>query len=142
MNEDFEKNGGKILTFMSDARYFAFDIMSVTDIVEIPTITKIPKTPEYLKGVMNHRGKAVPVMDLRKRLALEDFEYTKKSCVIVLQIDSMQMGMLVDEVFDVEDISPEQITPSPAKDGVVGYFISAGDRRISLLNSARLVRGK
>lgn len=142
MNDSFAENGGKIFTFISDGRYFAFDIMLVKDILEIPIITKIPKTPDYLTGVINHRGKAVPVMDFRRRLGFEECEYTRKSCVIVIEINSAQIGIVVDEVFDVMDILPEQITPSPAGGGTVKYFITAGEKRISLLNSVRLVRGK
>ena len=134
------EKGGKILTFSSDGKIFAFDIMSVTDITPIPEITGIPRTPDYLSGVINHHGKAVPVMDFRKRTGLPDFEYTSKSCVIIVEINSMQMGITVDEVLHVCDVRTEMIIPSSNKSGIVKFYIEADGERISLLNCEMLVR--
>lgn len=142
MADNFAENGGKILTFEADGNYYAFDILSVTDIIEIPEITPVPKTPGYLLGVMNLRGKVVPVMDFRKRLGLPDTEYTRKSCIIVVEINSMQIGVLVDCVYDVENILPEQIAVSPVINSTVAYFITTEDKRISLLNPEMFVRGR
>lgn len=142
MADNFAENGGKILTFEVDGVFYAFEILSVTDIIEIPEITPIPKTPDYLLGVINLRGKVVPVMDFRKRLGLSDTEYTRKSCIIVVEINSMQIGILVDCVYDVENVVPEQVAPSPVINGTVAYFITSEERRISLLNPEMLVRGR
>ena len=134
------EKGGKILTFMSDGKIFAFDVFSVADITPIPPITKIPRTPDYLSGVINHHGKAVPVMDLRKRIGFPDYEYTPKSCVIIVEINSMQIGFTVDEVLHVSDVTPEKIIPSPATGGIVQSYIQLEDERVSLLNSEKMVR--
>lgn len=141
MSSELLKNGGKILAFSCEFDYYAFDIMAVCDIIEIPSITKIPKTPAYIKGLMNHRGKAVPVMDFRERLGVEYREYTRKSCVIVIEVNSHQIGVMVDRVFDVYEAAPEQITPSPVKGGVVSAFAEINGFRISILNVNKLVRG-
>lgn len=142
MDEEFLKNGGKILTFSANGKVYAFNILSVTDIIEIPEITNIPKTPAYLCGLMNHRGKAVPVMDFRKRLGLPDYNYDKKSCVIVIEINSMQIGIIVDRVIDVENISTDEIAPSPVVNSTVQCFITRNNTTIFLLNAEMLVRGK
>lgn len=140
--KSFAKDGGQILTFMSDGRFFGFEVLTVTDIIEIPEITPIPKTPAYLSGIINHRGKAVPAMDFRKRLGLPEGHYNERSCIIVVEINSMQMGIIVDMVADVENILPEQIALSPVESSMVRYFISSPKKRISVLDPEKLVRGR
>lgn len=140
--QSFAENGGQILTFMSDGRFFAFEILAVTDIIEIPEITPIPKTPAYISGIINHRGKAVPVMDFRKRLGFKDGYYNERSCIIVVEINSMQIGITVDMVADVENVLPNQIALSPVESSTVKYFVSAAKKRISVLDPERLVRGR
>lgn len=137
----FAETGGQILSFISDGKFYGFEILSVADIIEIPEITPIPRTPKHILGIMNHRGKAVPVMDFRFRLGLPEFEYDSKSCVIVLEINGMPYGLLVDRVSDVENCLPEQIALSPAESSVVSCFISTKKKRISLLNPEQLIRG-
>lgn len=137
----FAEKGGQVLSFISEGKFYGFEILSVRDIIEIPEITPIPKTPEHILGIMNHRGKAVPVMDFRLRLGLPKWVYDSRSCVIVLEINGLQYGLLVDRVSDVENCLPEQIALSPAESSVVSCFISAQKKRISLLNPERLIRG-
>lgn len=139
--KDFAENGGQILTFTAADSFYAFQIMDVADIIEIPEITVIPKTPPYLLGIMNHRGKAVPVMDFRLRLGLPEGEYDDRSCVIVLEINTLQCGIRVDRVSDVEYAFPAQIAVSPAEKSMVSCFITMENKRISLIDTDRLVRG-
>ncbi len=138
---EFAENGGQVLSFIADGKFYGFEILSVSDIIEIPDITPIPKTPKHILGIINHRGKAVPIMDFRLRLGLPKWEYDSRSCVIVLEINGMQYGVLVDRVSDAENCLPEQIALSPADNSVVSCFISTPKKRISLLNPERLVRG-
>lgn len=137
----FEEEGGQLIAFTAGGNYYAFEILSVTDIMEVPEITHIPKTPPYLLGITNLRGKAVPVMDLRLRLGLPEGNYDHRSCVIVIELNSLQFGIRVDRVADVESCLPEQIVLSPAENGVVKGFVNVGDRRIFLINADRLIRG-
>lgn len=139
---DFVENGGKILSFIIDGRFYAFELLSITDIIEILPITPIPKTPDYLRGIINHRGKAVPVMDFRLRLGLSEGHYDERSCIIILEINGNQIGIIVDRVSDVEKILPEQIAPSPMESSTVKCFITTAKKRISLLDPDKLVRGK
>lgn len=139
-NELFE-NGGQLLTFSAAENCYGFYILDVADIIEIPELTKIPTAPDFVLGLMNHRGKAVPVMDLRLRLGLPEGEFDERSCIIVLEINTLQCGLRVDRVLDAELIRPEDITRSPVENGMVkGFVIRDGKERISILDPEILVR--
>ncbi|MBQ6634186.1 MAG: chemotaxis protein CheW [Ruminococcus sp.] len=142
VKQDFSQTGGQILTFISDEKVYAFKITDVTDIIEIPEITFIPRTPDYIPGVINLRGKVVPVIDLRRKLGSPDFEYDAKSCMILVESGVYQAGVLVDRVNDVENVIPAQIAQNPVKDSTESCFItsSATKDRISLLNTRKLIK--
>ncbi|MBR1562855.1 MAG: chemotaxis protein CheW [Ruminococcus sp.] len=140
--QDFSQTGGQILTFTSNEKLYAFKITDVTDIIEIPEITVIPCTPDYMPGVINLRGKVVPIIDLRKKLGSPDFEYDSKSCIILVEKGVYQAGILCDRVNDVEMVIPAQIAANPVKDSTERYFITTSDeKRISLLNTRKLIKG-
>ena len=140
VKQDFAQTGGQILTFISDGRMYAFKITDVTDIIEIPEITFIPCTPDYMPGVINLRGKVVPVIDLRRKLGSPDWEYDEKSCMILIEDGVYQAGILVDRVNDVERVGPSQIAPNPVKDSTELCFITTDNARISLLNTRKLIK--
>ncbi|MBQ8108084.1 MAG: purine-binding chemotaxis protein CheW [Ruminococcus sp.] len=139
---ELAQQGGQLLTFISDGRDMAFQIMDVTDIIEVPELTVIPTAPDHILGLMNLRGKAVPVMDLRLRLGYPKGEYDERSCVIIIEINTNQCGILVDRVRDVERITPDMVALSPAQGGVVSAYVTLGEDkpRISVLDTERLVR--
>ena len=140
LNELFE-NGGQLLTFSAAENCYGFYILDVADIIEIPELTKIPTAPDFVLGLMNHRGKAVPVMDLRLRLGLPEGEFDERSCIIVLEINTLQCGLRVDRVLDAELIRPEDITRSPVENGMIkGFVIRDGKERIFILDPEILVR--
>lgn len=140
LNELLE-NGGQLLTFSAAEESYGFYILDVADIIEMPEVTVIPTAPPYVLGLMNHRGKAVPVMDLRRRLDLPEGEYDERSCVIVIEINTMQCGLLVDRISDVETIPPEVIARSPVENGIVRGFVIREDKpRISILDPSALAR--
>lgn len=140
VNELLE-NGGQLLTFSANEESYGFYILDVADIIEIPEITMIPTAPPYVLGLMNHRGKAVPVMDLRRRLGLPEGEYDERSCVIVIEVNTLQCGLLVDRVSDVENVTPEVIARSPVENGIVrGFIIREDQPRISVLDPRALAR--
>jgi purine-binding chemotaxis protein CheW len=96
---------------------FATHVAHVNIILEIPKITKVPRTPDYMKGVINHRGIVLPVFDLRLKMSMEEKEYTMNSCILVLEIDLEQekvhVGTIVDSVREVLEIKDENIQPPP-----------------------------
>ena len=108
---------GKYLTFKLGAEEFGLEILKVQEIIKMMDITRVPRTPDFVRGVINLRGKVIPVVDLRLRFAMEAKATTDKTCVIVVQVRrenvTVTMGTIVDEVSEVLDIGGEQIEPAP-----------------------------
>lgn len=111
--------GGKFLSFFLGKEEYAIEILKVQEIIGLMPITPVPKMPEYIRGVLNLRGKIVPVMNLRLRFGLPAIEDTDETCVIVVQEGNYLMGVLVDQVSEVADIQGEQIEEVPSF-GVTG----------------------
>jgi purine-binding chemotaxis protein CheW len=111
-------NEHKFLTFCLGAEHFGVEILRVREIIGLIAITPLPQTPPYVKGVMNLRGRIIPVIDLRQRFGLAAADATKETCVVVLEAindDGSQtvMGAVVDSVREVQDIPPSAIEPPP-----------------------------
>ncbi len=122
------REGGKFLTFFFDEEEYAIEILKVQEIIGVMPITSVPRTPEYLLGVINLRGKVIPVIDLRSRFGMESVEWTEETCIIVMQIDEAQMGMMVDKVSEVLDIAAGEIedTPSFGSEVNTDYIMGIG----------------
>ena len=103
----------QLVTFNLGSEEFALDILLVQEINRRVEITKVPKTPEFVEGVINLRGKIVPVLDLRKRFGLVGHEFTAQSRIIVVNIDNRVLGLLVDSVSEVLQIPAHTIEPPP-----------------------------
>lgn len=101
------------LTFKVADEDYAVGIEYVTEIVGIQEFKKVPDVPEFIKGVINLRGKIIPIMDVRIRFGLPQQEYTDRTCIIVLEVDGIPTGVVVDEVSDVLEIPPEAVSPPP-----------------------------
>ncbi len=110
-NEQYDYEG-RYLTFFLTNEEYGIDIEKVCEIIEILHITSVPYSPDYLKGVINLRGKVVPIIDLRLKFGLPEFEATEKSCIIVVDFDSELVGLLVDEVSEVINMSKDQFEES------------------------------
>ncbi|MEJ2199504.1 MAG: chemotaxis protein CheW [Desulfuromonadaceae bacterium] len=110
-NEDTLK--GKFLTFHLGKEDYGIEIRYVTEIIGIQKITEVPDMPAFVKGVINLRGKVVPVMDVRTRFSMEPREYDDRTCIIVVNIDEKSVGLVVDKVNEVADIPDKQIEPPP-----------------------------
>jgi len=105
------------LTFNLDKEIFAVDVAHVREIQEASTITKVPRTPEFMRGVINVRGSVVPVVDMRLKLGMPAVADTIDTCIIIMEIgldgDIVVMGALADSVQEVFELPPEQIEPVP-----------------------------
>lgn len=105
------------LTFQLGDEVFALDVSRVREILEFTTITRVPKTPGYMKGVINLRGNVVPVVDMRLKLGLDETEKTVDTCIVVAEVsgegENLVMGALVDSVQEVIEIEHDQIEPAP-----------------------------
>jgi len=115
--------GGKYLTFRLADEQFGLQILKIREIIGLMKITGIPNAPASIRGVINLRGKIVPVMDLRARLGFPATDTTRSTCIIVTEIntsfETIEMGLLVDAVNEVLDIQGDEIEPPPALgDGV------------------------
>lgn len=105
------------LTFRLGGEVFALDVAKVREVLDLSAITKIPQTPEFMRGVINLRGSVVPVADLRLCFGMERGADTKNSCIIVVEVklanDVAVIGALADSVEEVLDLEPDQIEPAP-----------------------------
>ena len=112
-----DQRAGKYLTFILGREEFAIRVLKVREIMGIQDITAVPQTPGYVKGVINLRGKVIPVVDLRLKFCLPEMEYTARTCIIVVQVQtagiSLQTGIVVDEVSEVLNLAAADIEDTP-----------------------------
>ncbi len=112
--DDFEDTQkGKFLTFTVGKESYGIEIKYVTEIIGIQPITEVPDMPEYIKGIINLRGKIIPVMDVRLRFAKPFRDYNDRTCVIVVDINGISIGLIVDSVSEVLSISDADIVSPP-----------------------------
>ena len=116
--QGMEELAGKYLTFELGDESYGLQILKVQEIIKMQEITKVPRTPEYVKGVINLRGKVMPVIDLRRIFEMEEVEASRDTCIIVVQVQrgdtSVILGVIVDKVSEVLEIGEEEIEPAPS----------------------------
>ncbi|MEW6574649.1 MAG: chemotaxis protein CheW [Bacillota bacterium] len=142
--EDEDAQEDKYLTFVLDREEYGIEIRHVTEIIGIQNITDVPDMPPYVKGVINLRGKVIPVMDVRLRFGLGERAYDDRTCIVVINIDEQAVGLIVDRVSEVLDIPKDNIEPPPrVSKGKSSRFIQAmgkvGEEVKILLNADRLL---
>ena len=147
-NLDFEINS--YLTFKLDYEGYALNAGNVLHILEMQKITKVPKSPDYMLGVINLRGSVLPVIDVRRKFELPAAEFNSKTCILVLELNlqdsDLIIGTVVDEVSEVIEIQEKDIKPSPAiGDKYKAEFIEGVatdyDGFIMILNIEKLLTG-
>lgn len=109
--EDTQK--GKFLTFSIGKENYGIEIQYVTEIIGIQEITEVPELPDFIRGIINLRGKIIPVMDVRLRFKKPFREYNDRTCIIVVDIQDISIGLIVDNVCEVLTIDEENIVPPP-----------------------------
>lgn len=134
----------KFLTFVLGLETYALDIRHVREIIGMQKITTVPDVPAYIKGVINLRGKVIPVMDVRIRFRLPLREYDDRTCIIVIHVREWSVGLVVDRVSEVLDIPPHQIEPPPRVGGATSArFLEGmgkvGDQVRLVLNAEELL---
>lgn len=109
---------GKYLTFRLNAESYGLGILKVQEIIGIMPVTRVPRTPLFTRGVINLRGKVIPVLDLRLKFGMEAAADTERTCIVVVQVTRdgapLTMGLIVDEVSEVVDVQENQIEPPPS----------------------------
>jgi len=117
-NSESRAHEGKYLTFHLREEVYGIGIRRVKEIIGLMNITPIPQTPDYIRGVINLRGKVIPVVDLRARFSLDVKENTRHTCIIVVEIDNssgtVPVGIIVDEVAEVLNIRGAEIDEAPS----------------------------
>jgi len=112
-----EIKAGKYLTFKLAEEDYGISLLKVREIIGMMPITSVPRTPNFVKGVINLRGKVIPVTDLRLRFGMSESAYTDRTCIIVVEVDGrdhkVQMGTVVDAVTEVLPVKSEEIEPAP-----------------------------
>lgn len=123
-DEDDDSQKDKYLAFHLAGEDYGIDIANVTEIIGIQKINEVPDMPDYIKGVINLRGKVIPVMDVRARFRLKAREYDERTCIIVVDINGTSIGLVVDEVSEVVDIPGCDIElPPTMRKGAGGSYL-------------------
>lgn len=134
----------KFLTFVLGDEIYGLDIRHVREIIGVQAVTSVPEVPAHIKGVINLRGKVIPVMDVRLRFGLEERPHDDRTCIIVVMVNDWSVGLVVDTVSEVLDIAPANIEPAPKiAGGRQGHFLEGigmvGDEVRLLMDAQKLV---
>ncbi len=140
-NEDTQR--GRYLTFALGEEKFGIDIKFITEIIGMQPITALPEAPVYTKGIINLRGKIIPVIDSRLKFKKQPKEYNERTCIIVIDIRDVQVGLIVDDVADVLMIGDENIAlPPDHRAGIQNRYLAGigkvGSGVILLLSCEKL----
>ncbi|MDD4731748.1 MAG: chemotaxis protein CheW [Desulfovibrio sp.] len=147
MAEQVTTETNQYLTFTLGKEVFALDIATVREVLELTHVTRIPRTPDYMRGVINLRGHAVPVVGMRRKLNMKDVEDTINTCIIIVEVEydgeRTVLGALVDSVREVFEMAPESIEAAPKMGAAVKseYIKGMGrqdDEFIIILDIARI----
>ena len=135
---------GKYLTFKLGPESYGLEILKVREIIGLMSITAVPRTPDYIRGVINLRGKVIPVVDLRTKFSMESKENTDETCIIVVDIGDVEMGIIVDAVSEVLEIGSGDVEDVPTfGNGVNTDFIlgmgKVGEKVIILLDISKVL---
>jgi len=137
IEEDTQKD--KYLIFSIGKQSYGIDIKYVIEIIGIEPITEVPELPNYIRGVINLRGKIIPVMDVRLKFKKEEKEYDDRTCIIVVEIGGISIGLIIDRVLEVVSIDENNISPPPKtssnKDNANKYIKGIG----KIQNDVRLL---
>lgn len=133
------------LTFGVGGEYYGIGIIYVTEIVGMQKIMQVPDVPNFIRGVINLRGKVIPVMDVRCRFNMEEKPYTERTVIIVLDVDNVPIGLVVDNVSEVLEIPESNIDQAPqfgnnrGGQGIIRGLGKSGDRVAVILDTRRMV---
>ena len=144
MEEDTQH--GRFLTFLLDSEIFGIEIQYVTEIIGLQEITNVPEVPNYVKGIINLRGKIIPLIDVRLKFSKESIPYDDRTCIIVIDVNGVSIGLIVDNVDEVLTIDDNNISAPPEnKTGFENRYIKgigkANNQVQLLLDCEKLLRG-
>jgi len=147
--EDYEEEDtqrGRYLTFTLEDNIYGLPIRFVTEIIGVQIATKVPETPDYVKGIINLRGRIIPLIDVRLKFGKEEIPYDERTCIVVIDVNNVAVGLIVDKVDDVLTLEEGQIALPPTG-GSVGFenrYIEGigkmNDTVLLLLDAEKLLR--
>lgn len=143
--EDVDTQAGRYMTFCCDDEYYGIAITYVNEIIGIQPIAELPDTPDFVKGLINLRGKIIPILDMRLRFHKEEVPYTDRTCVIVITVGDDVVGLIVDTIAEVVTIVDEDILapPSASRGNTSSKFIKGlgkvGDQVKLIIDPAKLI---
>ncbi|MBQ5759265.1 MAG: chemotaxis protein CheW [Schwartzia sp.] len=133
----------QVVAFKLRKEEYSFNILNVQEIKGLTDITRVPYASDFIKGVINLRGSVLPVIDLKKRLGLMDTPYTDDTRIVIVKVDDISVGMVVDEVTEVLVFNQSEIEVAKSVDNEIGRFISGigkrGDRLVIMLDLNAIV---
>ena len=141
-------HAGLYLTFALADEMYGLQILAVQEIIQLVPITTVPRTPEFVRGVINLRGKVIPVIDLRRKFAMGAADDTAETCIVVVEVtansQTITMGVVVDRVAEVVDVAADQIEPPPTFGAAVDTAFllgmgKVGEKVIMLLDIQRVL---
>lgn len=141
---EIRKDGGGILTFYVEDQIYGIEIKYITDIIEIQPITPVPKVPAFIKGVFNLRGKVVPVMSIRERFGIKQIPYDSRTCIVVVSMEDVSVGIIIDKVCEVFNVGAGDITSPPSFKSVnankfISHIVNAKDHVKLILDCRKLI---
>ncbi len=144
LEEDTQK--GKFMTFQTGKEFFGISISYINEIISMQPITALPEVEDYIKGLINLRGKIIPVIDVRTRFKMEPVEYNDRTCIIVINVKSTVIGLIVEKIAEVNTILDDDIVPPPTlghkddeKNKYVYGLARTGDTVKLLLDPEKLI---
>jgi purine-binding chemotaxis protein CheW len=146
--EDEDTQANKYLFFRIGQESCGIGIRHIIEIIELQTISAVPDMPDYVKGVINLRGKVIPIVDLRLRFGIEEREYDDRTCIVVAEVDRVLIGLIVDTVEEVLEILESNIEPPPrfktvsGRDRYISGMGKAGEQVKILIDVEKIVRGE
>ena len=145
VDEDEDTQANKYLNFRIGEESYGIYIKHVREIIELQNISEVPDMPDYVKGVINLRGKVIPIVDIRLRFQFEERKYDDRTCIIVVEINNSVIGFVVDTVEDVLEIPEKEVEPAPkfktasGKDRYISGVGKVGDTVKILLDIEKLI---
>lgn len=112
LEEDAQR--GQFMTFQVGKEFYGISISYVNEIIMMQPITSVPEVKDYIKGLINLRGKIIPVIDVRIRFKMDPMEYTDRTCIIVINVKSTVIGLIVEKIAEVDNIQDDDIVPPPS----------------------------
>lgn len=145
MQDTADDLNGRFLTFYIGDSVFGLELMHVIEIISVQSATGVPNVPSYIKGIINLRGKIVPVIDVRLKFNQEQRAYDDKTCIIVVVIEEMHVGLIVDRVSEVVTVAQEDLAPPPemgagGSAGYLGSVSQVGNRVVLNIDCQRFFR--